>query len=826
MSIAVSIISAIIKSVVKCKVENELSNKLIGIAVDSVSEKGIRKINDFINNGKSKIENILSEEKMRSMDIQKDNIAYIVAEIKELLSYIEITDETFRQCKYDSLNLCSVLWNEYNKNKTYIECESDIKKSLLSVSEILIELLRESEGFVEEISIQISNTVDDTREEMRKEFNILKENFNKLDSYSQMILDILLKILVQNQISNIQKENRTQEYVDKWNANMFLNDFDEWDENDGVNVKLSDVYLDTHLPHFIYGNNKKKSTDLKKFLARYIETRSQNEMLLILGQPGIGKSTLITWITAHFIEKVDDILVYRFASDLKKVEWKSENITEKILKELGLSNEELNKKILILDGYDEISVKDDRKEILDQLYWELVKNNTIKCFSLIVTCRVNYIKDIESIQCKYITLQSWNKYQIKSFFTIFKEKTGSNIAQYTLKNIYENQEVLGIPLILYIVLALNISIEDNYSIVDVYDQVFSLEGGIYGRCFQRRQYESPHRINVIKKQIHQLSRNIALWMFENNSDEACIPQKEYLNQCKTIQKSMNDNEDIESDFLIGNFFNLKHCEGKEGEQLYFVHRSIYEYFVAEYIFSLIYEAIDSQEDLLRVCGKFLKGYILSPNMLEYLKIKISKSKLRDNFDKVKESFQIMLQDGMTYHASKYFKEPYKNVMDCEMNVFRNMLEFIHLWNNNIGFHSYIEKYLKYNYQLVLNLKGADLRGTNLKGAKLRGADLRGAKLIGSDISKADLSKADLRRADLREADLRETDLRGAKLMFAKFDEEQVTYLTNCNLLKSLVYVEECDRLIDYLEYQNMKEAYITTPDPHHSQHTDKYPIYK
>ena len=162
---------------------------------------------------------------------------------------------------------------------------------------------------------------------------------------------------------------------------------------------------------------------------------------------------------------------------------------------MGLSNEELNKKILILDGYDEISVKDDRKEILDQLYWELVKNNTIKCFSLIVTCRVNYIKDIESIQCKYITLQSWNKYQIKSFFTIFKEKTGSNIAQYTLKNIYENQEVLGIPLILYIVLALNISIEDNYSIVDVYDQVFSLEGGIYGRCFQRRQYESPHRKN-------------------------------------------------------------------------------------------------------------------------------------------------------------------------------------------------------------------------------------------------------------------------------------------------------------------------------------------
>ena len=48
-------------------------------------------------------------------------------------------------------------------------------------------------------------------------------------------------------------------------------------------------------------------------------------MLFILGQPGIGKSTLITWITAHFIDSVinniNDILVYQFASDLKNVDW-------------------------------------------------------------------------------------------------------------------------------------------------------------------------------------------------------------------------------------------------------------------------------------------------------------------------------------------------------------------------------------------------------------------------------------------------------------------------------------------------------------------------
>ena len=211
MSVAVSIISAVLKSVFKSNVENELVNELIGISVDSVSEKGLSKINDFIDNGKSKVENILSVEKMKSMDIPEDNIAYIVAEIKDLLSEIEITDGIFRQCKYNSLKLRDFLWNEYSENRAgYLECESDIKKSLLSVSETLIKLLRESEDFIQDISVQISNAIDDTRSEMKEEFNTIKENFNKLDSYSQMILDILWKMLEQNQKVKTMKDNNTK----------------------------------------------------------------------------------------------------------------------------------------------------------------------------------------------------------------------------------------------------------------------------------------------------------------------------------------------------------------------------------------------------------------------------------------------------------------------------------------------------------------------------------------------------------------------------------------------------------------------------------------
>ena len=116
-------------------------------------------------------------------------------------------------------------------------------------------------------------------------------------------------------------KSRTQEYADKWNQNMFLNDFDKRDENAGVNVKLSEVYLEEHLPHYILRSNKKSRSDLKELLSEYIIDKRENKMLLILGQPGIGKSTLITWITANFADSINYILVYKFASDLKGVDW-------------------------------------------------------------------------------------------------------------------------------------------------------------------------------------------------------------------------------------------------------------------------------------------------------------------------------------------------------------------------------------------------------------------------------------------------------------------------------------------------------------------------
>jgi len=319
-------------------------------------------------------------------------------------------------------------------------------------------------------------------------------------------------------------------------------------------------------------------------------------MLLILGQPGIGKSTLITWIIANFEKSINDILVYKFASDLKKIDWHKSDVSQQILLTLNLSCYELNGKTLILDGFDEVNIGDNRKDILDSLYESLIYKNAINNFTLIITCRENYINEYKKLKCDFITLQTWNKKQIESFCKVFSTKVNRNMSELSMKMFIENNEVFGIPLILYMVLALEISIEKDSSIVDVYDKIFSLEGGIYDRCINDKNFSDTHRIGKFKKQIHQISREMAMWMFENKPSEAYIPHKEYEKICiNVIKENQHENVNIIQDSQIGNYFKtVKHCEGIETERILFVHRSIYEYFTTEYLFMPLKEIIEKK----------------------------------------------------------------------------------------------------------------------------------------------------------------------------------------------------------------------------------------
>ena len=588
--------------------------------------------------------------------------------------------------------------------------------------------------------------------------------------------------------------NRAEEYADKWEKNVFLNDFNERDEADIGNVKLKNIYLEDLLPHYIWRANKNPYEDLKELLHEYIVDNNAKKMLLILGQPGIGKSTLITWIAANYRNKRGDISVYQFASDLKNIDWENDNILNVILKTTGMRTEELENKVLILDGFDEMRIDGGRERILNQIYQGLAELSFIKHFSLIITCRENFVYELQKVECDYITLQTWDNVQIHSFCRAYEKESGQTISRRTINKILENKEILGIPLILYMVLALNITIEENGSIADVYDQIFSLDGGsIYDRCIKNSSFAKPHRISeaVIKKQIHKISQKIAFWIFENNSEQAFIPQISYEKICNAvIDETEEKNENVKKDFLIGNYFKLiKHCEGVGSDDLQFVHRSIYEYFVSEYFFESICN-ITEETVVIGELATLLKDGRLTEQILEFIKYKFNRHSMQNLPYIIKNIFQIMLHDSMTY----YLQERCNNVIEREINIFANMLEMVRLWNQSLGEpDNQIISYLQYNSRSKLNLQGiklayvnlrrvyldganlndADLNGVNLEKSEMNGAKLREAQLNGANLQRADLGGADLigaylRNAHLDRANLKEADLSGADLIGAKF----------------------------------------------------------
>lgn len=84
--------------------------------------------------------------------------------------------------------------------------------------------------------------------------------------------------------------------------------------------------------------------------------------MLITGVPGIGKSSITSWIVNEYKDN-NDIMVLRFR------DWESEDIENGLLKAvyntLECKKKDLENKILIIDGFDEIKSLNERENLLD-----------------------------------------------------------------------------------------------------------------------------------------------------------------------------------------------------------------------------------------------------------------------------------------------------------------------------------------------------------------------------------------------------------------------------------------------------------------------------
>lgn len=367
--------------------EEAIISGFIGEAIGRCTDVSWKKIKEAVKNRKHEhqniesqiynvIVNVLNQITFNRYENDQDKI-YQAAE-KLLMGYKDDRCDSIEVVK-SGLHILGESVNSDKYMEFKMQLYQEISKSDYEELYHQIRLLQQDEESSKTLRIEEKvDKVQQSVDEANRRLDAFQENNRRKDN-------------VQNKEP---VRSRTQEYADKWNDYMFLNDYDKRDQEAGINVKLREVYLEEHLPHYIwYKNNENApSTDLKELLSEYVNEKRDNKMLLILGQPGIGKSTLITWIAANFSNMINDILVYKFASDLKNIDWHNEGISNRMLGKLGLNYNDLNGKILILDGFDEVSIEaNKRRDILDCLYIDWINTKSIKNFSLIITCRENYV---------------------------------------------------------------------------------------------------------------------------------------------------------------------------------------------------------------------------------------------------------------------------------------------------------------------------------------------------------------------------------------------------------------------------------------------------
>lgn len=830
----------LVVTVLKAAVSGAIKNEIIAALAEKGIETGSEKLEEYLKKVQKELDTILSDKNLtEKIHVPNDKTGYVREEIKELLQSVEIDEKLFRECNYNAESLSNALYQKYREQKKYVdENEGEIQKIISEISKKAISLEKDRDGFVADSLVNIMTDVKEIKAAVKEKEETIETE--------------------RGEISKRRLPDRTEEYQRKWNENMFLNDFDQDDENAGVNIPLWKLHK---VPYYRLKGQERDLKNLEERLEKCTRGDDpKNRMLLILGQPGMGKSTMITWFLNQYQKKDWDhkeILVYRF-TDLPDIAWNGINRTRRsdendiasdILECLHMEKEDLNGKILILDGFDEISVGNNRTSILNCLYNAWARDAHIKDFALLVTCRENYVEDLSRLSFPYITLQSWNEEQIEDFCKEYAKLSKTQIPQETIDKMKEMQEVFGIPIILYMALALGITVGNESSVVEVYDQIFSLEGGLYDRCLKRDasvRWDDRHRITEIKEQIHQFSKEISMWMFENNPEQAMITKREYEKiQNQIFVKDSGVDESKKMDVLIGNYFRLvPYYDGADTEQLTFVHRSIYEYFVAETISSEVKEAAfelteETQERLAGVLGERLKSGKISYSIGQYLKAKINwrnREKEEQFYTLLEGAAGKMIDAGMLYYTGRNIKE-FRNIIAKEMNCFRNLLNLLRSFLNLSGNKYILQNVEQQNLEVYIkqlnvfeqedsfinganlervdlgkadlvgaNLTGADLSRANLMGADLGKADLREAYLIRADLRganlreanlrEADLDSADLGGADLREADLREADLGGADLMGADLREAN---LMGANLEESIFLKEEVDKYIDYIK---------------------------
>lgn len=465
------------------------------------------------------------------------------------------------------------------------------------------------------------------------------------------------------------------EYVDKWNEKLFLHRRPGDEE-----LTLRNTYIPTLYETIMPESDRldEPQDDLNIKLEKFIH---HGKSLLLIGPPGIGKTSIVCYLADKY-KNDPDVIILRF-SDWSEEEWASyackthgSILMKAITHKLKCLEKELRDKLLILDGFDEIKYYSGSNNLLKSF---LLQIRSIQNLRVIITTRDNYINLFIVKFQKVIKLCMFNESKIIEY-------TNSILPEYKLNESdlsSINKKVYGIPVILYMAVAAGIDICKTSNRYGVYDKIFAIDGGIFDRFSTESiaGYDdfSTHDITYKKEVFLKILRRTAFTMFKIYNYNS-IDYISYQTIVENLAHDFSTKPSVWYDFPIDNLY-------EKGNRIEFIHKSIYEYFVSDYMYANIFNVCAKNSDVemaSKICLELFCFSEMTNEIYEFLHHKIASSRLdvTSVLTYILEIIGNILEKGpLTYNTLCDIKEAKTKINHIKrLNIlFKNLLRFIHCW---------------------------------------------------------------------------------------------------------------------------------------------------
>ncbi|GAB4023735.1 hypothetical protein GCM10028808_74860 [Spirosoma migulaei] len=573
-----------------------------------------------------------------------------------------------------------------------------------------------------------------------------------------------------------------------------------------TNLSLKDIYIEPKISKNSYDifNNNSLIFAVKKWINGDSISDIYNDILLLLGDPGQGKTSFCFKLLYEIINKVDRPIYFLRLRDISGIEefyenpfdaiynniaegaFRLENDSQK--KDVPITKEKFTKSVVILDGLDEIEKIHNIDK--DKFFLQIAKlTNTISSpYKLIITSR----KDLDYYQFKRrgvicCILKELNIKEQMQWISNYNEKVNEPyiITYEKLLELNDATHALSPmvkqPILLHIIAQLKIIPEENYNSSRVYDELFSRLIYRYWNLVNNKENFHPNLKEWLpnSEKLRMILQDIALEMLHRNTtylSHEQIPES----ILKSLGFAGDDQIKALKTIAIAFYFNYQVNELTEERKfaIEFLHKTFGEYLAAEAIWykisSIFNGKIKSEQDILiSIVHLFNGNYILTDQIQKYL-IEIIHNE-REIPNKITNN-QLLLKgkisDIFPYlfnHQFSYFKENHPNNIKKSLNIYYGIISIFfriggemkeHLTTTfeNVPYFSLFMMLLQLKYKLNFNYY-----------------DFSFCKILALSYDRASFNycnfqQSNLERAVLVKSKFKCSNFAGTSLLFSNFSE--------------------------------------------------------